>query len=161
MAKIPNNLGRQSGSIATLFALLLLPIVGITGLSVDFGRAFLVRNKLAYALDAAALAVGAGKGTEVELTEKMNDYISANFRADNLVVDTDVELTMDDQKINITANASVPAGFLRILGQDHITVSALTEVTRETTGLEVALVLVPVELEATLVVLATVVVLAT
>ena len=131
----------QSGSIATLFAMLLIPIIGITGLTVDVGRAYLVRNKLAFALDAAALAVGASTGSESELNQKLDDYMQANFKGEKLVIDTDVDMSLTDNKVLVMANAKMSAGFLRIIGKDVITVSATTEVTRETTGLEVALVL--------------------
>lgn len=131
----------QSGSIATLFALLLVPVLGVTGLCVDMGRAYMVRNKLGWALDAAALAAGASTGTDAELEQKMNDFIQANFRAENMVVDTDVDVEFTDDTVQASATAKISSGFLRILGKQYVEIAATTEVTRETTGLEVALVL--------------------
>ena len=50
---------RQRGAVAVMTALCLTALVGITALAVDLGRAWVVRNELQNAADAAALA-GAG-----------------------------------------------------------------------------------------------------
>lgn len=50
----------QRGTVLVLFALLLLPLIGIASLAVDIGYVAVTRNELQNAADAAALA-GAGK----------------------------------------------------------------------------------------------------
>src|SRR2546423_5652146 len=48
----------QSGNVAMLFALLVIPLVAMMGLAVDFGRVYSVTSHTQVALDAAALAAG-------------------------------------------------------------------------------------------------------
>ena len=48
----------QSGNVAMLFSLLLIPLVALIGLAVDFGRVYSVTSHTQAALDAAALAAG-------------------------------------------------------------------------------------------------------
>ena len=48
----------QSGNVAMLFGLLLIPLVALIGLAVDFGRVYSVTSHTQAALDAAALAAG-------------------------------------------------------------------------------------------------------
>jgi Flp pilus assembly protein TadG len=48
----------QSGNVAMLFGLLIIPLAGMIGLAVDFGRVYSVTSHTQAALDAAALAAG-------------------------------------------------------------------------------------------------------
>lgn len=59
MALLLGRLRRdQSGNVAMLFGLLLIPLVAMIGLAVDFGRVYSVTSQTQGALDAAALAAG-------------------------------------------------------------------------------------------------------
>ena len=59
MAPLLQRLRRdQSGNVAMLFSLLLIPLVAMIGLAVDFGRVYSVTSHTQAALDAAALAAG-------------------------------------------------------------------------------------------------------
>src|SRR4029079_11069619 len=48
----------QSGNVAILFSLLVIPLVALIGLAVDFGHVYKVTSHTQAALDAAALAAG-------------------------------------------------------------------------------------------------------
>ena len=59
MAPLLQRLRRdQSGNVAMLFGLLVIPLVAMIGLAVDFGRVYSVTSHTQAALDAAALAAG-------------------------------------------------------------------------------------------------------
>ena len=59
MAPLLQRLRRdQSGNVAMLFGLLVIPLVAMMGLAVDFGRVYSVTSHTQAALDAAALAAG-------------------------------------------------------------------------------------------------------
>ena len=64
----------QSGSVAMVFGLMVIPLTAIVGLAVDFGRAYSVYSHTQVALDAAALA--AGRVAQVE-TSGVVDKASA------------------------------------------------------------------------------------
>lgn len=76
---------RQRGAVAIYVALFLVVMLGFIALSVDIGRALVVRNELQNAADAAALA-GAGQlkwtntpTTWANATSKANAAISLNY----------------------------------------------------------------------------------
>ena len=46
----------DSGNVGIIFALMIIPILGITGLAVDYGRTITARSQLQNATDSAALA---------------------------------------------------------------------------------------------------------
>src|SRR6478736_6773424 len=48
----------QSGNVAVLFSLMLIPLVAMIGLAVDVGHVYKVTSHTQVALDAAALAAG-------------------------------------------------------------------------------------------------------
>ena len=56
----------KGGNVATIFAVALVPITIVGGSAVDVGQAMNARGRLAEALDAAALAVGAQEGLSQE-----------------------------------------------------------------------------------------------
>ena len=59
MAPLLQRLRRdQSGNVAMLFGLLVIPLAAMMGLAVDFGRVYSVTSHTQAALDAAALAAG-------------------------------------------------------------------------------------------------------
>lgn len=55
---IANFLNGRNGNVATLFALMALPMIGTIGLAVDFGQILSARNKAQVAADAAVLQAG-------------------------------------------------------------------------------------------------------
>jgi Flp pilus assembly protein TadG len=55
--------GRDAkGSAALLFGLALIPILLGIGTAIDYGRALIVRERMAEAADSAALAIGSWQG---------------------------------------------------------------------------------------------------
>ena len=54
-----------------------------------------------------------------------------------------LELSDDNSLVTLEATATLPTTFMRIFGEEIMQVSARSEITRETKGLEVALVLDP------------------
>lgn len=132
--------GNKSGVIAVVIALAFVPMVLATGVAVDFTRAFIVKQKMAAALDAAGLAVGSSD-PEGDVQGVLRKYYNTNFPAENLVTKTGLRMTIEGGEIRLAANARVETTFLRLVGRDFFDVEVLAQVTRETTGLEVVMVL--------------------
>lgn len=131
----------RRGVTAVTFAIALLPLLVMAGTAIDVSRAFIVKQRLGFAIDAAALAVGASTGTTAELTTLMQQYFDANYPAEKLGVPATPVMTLSGKTVNITANAEVDTAFMRIVGYDRVAVQASTTVVRESVGLEVAMVL--------------------
>ncbi len=75
----------DKGAVIPLVGLMLVLLVVIIGLAIDFGRVFLVRNKLQYATDAAVLAAADVASPSVFesnpelIQERANQFFEANF----------------------------------------------------------------------------------
>ena len=132
----------RDGAIAIIFALALLPLLLAAGAAIDLGRAYMVKSRLGYAIDAAALAVGAATTTdEDELEAIMLAFFDANYPAQELGVPATPVMVINESEVSIYATAEVDTTLMSIAHVETLTVSAETLVIRETKGLEVALVL--------------------
>ncbi|MFC3693510.1 pilus assembly protein [Chenggangzhangella methanolivorans] len=133
----------EEGAVAPLMGLMLLMLIGCTGIAIDTGRSMVVKARLVSALDAAGLAVGA-RTTTVDYTADARKFVDANFKANyaaatvNTVTAT---LSADKSTITLAASATMPTIFMKLFGSNEVTVKASTEITRASTGLELVLVL--------------------
>lgn len=132
----------QAGSVAVAFGILLPVVVGSVGVSVDISQAYLVKARLASALDAAALAAAAsGSDDESEIQDKVDDFIDANYPDDKIGSTVDVSVSLDGNELTVTATAQLDTSFMGVFGYEELTVDAETVVQREVRGLEVVMVL--------------------
>ena len=137
----------ERGAVAPLVGVCAIMLVGAVGVAIDVGRGQVAQSKLQAALDSAGLAAGAVVGqnvTEEKLKPEARKYLDANFvgvTVDADITDFDLDLSEDKSVVTLSAKASLPTTFMQIFGEKSMQVAARTEITRETTGLEVALVL--------------------
>ena len=133
----------ERGSLVPAVAGSMLMLTGAAGLSIDGARMFYVKDVLQKSLDSAGLA--AGHAMDVDTMEAdAREFFDANIGAvDNLAASSDMQITIseDNELITLTAEASVDATFMSIFGFGEITVSASTEISRETRGMELVLVM--------------------
>lgn len=133
----------ELGSTLPIMGFCAIVLIGAVGSAVDLGRLQVTKSKLQTALDAAGLAAGSMLNT-TNLEDEVEKYLEANFRGETVeadVVDFEVSTSDDETKVFVSATATLPATFMRVFGHDTMQVSAKTEITREMTGMEVALVL--------------------
>ncbi len=133
----------RRGSVAVFTALALVPMVVGVGIGIDTARAYMVRARLSQALDAAALAGGrvmydAQRDADIQM------YFTANFPQgfmDATVTTPTIVPDAGGQLITLSASATFPATFMKILGEDTITVKATTTASRANSGIELVLVM--------------------
>ncbi|MEH6494198.1 MAG: pilus assembly protein TadG-related protein [Pseudomonas marincola] len=133
------------GVAAVLIALLAIPIFAAIGLSIDVGRAYVLKSKLATALDAAGLAAGRVifEDDDVVLADAQK-YFDANFTSGYMNADVSaLEISWDANKENIelNVNATVNTTFISVVGYNDLTVGAYTMINRTNRGLELIMVL--------------------
>ena len=76
LASVARRFARdQSGAVAMIFGLMLIPMAAMIGLAVDFGRVYAVNSSTQVALDSAALA--AGRVAQVEPSDTINKASAA------------------------------------------------------------------------------------
>ena len=134
----------RRGHAAMLFSLLLFPIAGLSGAAVDFHQAMSARSRLADALDAAALAVGASPSISDQDADTLaRDFLNANFPDGTIgsLGNVTVALNHVTDRVTVTGESQVSTAFLGLIGIDTLTVHWETEVARARQTLELAMVL--------------------
>jgi Flp pilus assembly protein TadG len=135
----------RRGNVALYWTVAAVPIILAVGVAIDVSRAYFVRERLYFALDAAGLAVGSSDGTQAQLEAVMQAYFDANYPASALGVPATPVLTRVENNgittITVSGEADVHTTFMRVVGIDDINVGSSIEVTQETEGLELVLVL--------------------
>lgn len=136
----------ENGAVAPIIGLGFVMLILATGFAVDVGRGTLVKARLSDALDAAGLAVGAKLSGTSDYNAEALRYVTANFKSGYAGATVDgssvkAVVSTDKTTITLSASATVPTAFMRIVGSNVMKVSASSEIKRKTTGLEVALVL--------------------
>jgi Flp pilus assembly protein TadG len=136
-------LGDRRGAAAVFLAVSLVPMVGAIGLAVDSSLGYLLKTRMGKSLDAAGLAAGRMALDEnAEATAEA--FFLANFgNSDGTIKvdDFDFDLDENNRLVTLSATATAPTYFMRVFGHSQMTVSARTVVERETTGMELALVM--------------------
>lgn len=130
-----------SATILIMFALLAPILIGAAGMSLDYAQAFLVRQRLMQALDAAALAAAASSSEGDVIEQKVKDFFNANYPEEKVGFTFEPEVNIVGDEVFVTGQARYNTLFLKIIGVDHIDVEAQTAVKREIKGLEVVMVL--------------------
>ncbi|WP_169738471.1 TadE/TadG family type IV pilus assembly protein [Afifella pfennigii] len=133
----------EDGALLPLIGLASVALIGTVGLAIDIGRAQLVHAKLLNAADAGGLAAGA-KLNSSSVQDDVDTYVRANFPtgyASSQVTSVTATVNASETTINVSAVAQMPTTFMQLFGIDTLDVRATSEITRETGGLEVVMVL--------------------
>lgn len=130
-----------SGAIMIAFALMAPVVIGAAGMAVDYAQSYLVQQRLAQAIDSAALAAAASSTDPDEIELKVKDFFNTNYPPEKLGATFDPEVTVVDGEIRVGGRAIYYTVFLSLLGIDTIDILADTVVQREVRGLEVVMVL--------------------
>ena len=134
----------KRGVTALVFGISLLVVLGSMGLAVDYGRGFLVRTKLAGAIDAAALAAGRNLD-DVNIEGEIQRIFSANFPTGYMGV-ANVAIThslseIDGEKtVVVDGTATLQTTFMGLLGIKTFDVAAKAEVARGGPPMNIAIV---------------------
>ncbi|MFT6559686.1 pilus assembly protein TadG-related protein [Sneathiella sp.] len=136
------------GVSAILIALIAIPLFGFVGLSVDLGRAYVLKSKLSTALDAAGLAAGRNIfASDSEIYADAQKYFDANFPSGYMST-TPITLNSSNLKwdstretVTLSVHVDLNTTFMNVLGLPSLTVGALAEVNRDNRGMELVLVL--------------------
>lgn len=127
------------GAVAVFVAGGIISMVGAVGLATDAARGYMVKARLSQALDSAALA----GGREIFSPTRDADikmFFDANFPPGYLgatIIGPVIQVSPDNETLTLTASAKIDTTFMKALGFSELNVSTATEVTRETTYLDV------------------------
>lgn len=126
-------LRNKRGAVLILVALGSFVLLGMAGLALDGGLAFINRAKLARAVDAASLA--AARNLRAGQTNARNEAIAV-AAANGVTIGGATTLTIVfgtnaqlQQTVQIRASRTIPLLFSRVLGQSQMTIAAVAEAT--------------------------------
>jgi Flp pilus assembly protein TadG len=142
-AQLKKFMRARRGNVAMIFALSLIPITIAAGAGLDLSRALMVRARLAEALDAAGLAVGATQNlTNDQITSLAQAYFKANYTADSAFgVPAAVTVTPGTQNVVLSTSVAMPTTLMRVVGVNTLTVGYSAKIVWGQTKLWVSLVL--------------------
>ena len=130
------------GNVAILFGLAIIPMVLGVGVAVDYGRALIVRQRMANAADAAALAIGSWTGlNQAQLKTKAQQYFNANYPANSLGTVGTLNVKFQGDDILVDVSGTLPTTFMRLANIDSVDVGASAVITKKQRNIELALVL--------------------
>ncbi|MFO1242625.1 MAG: pilus assembly protein TadG-related protein [Rickettsiales bacterium] len=137
----------QSGGVAILTGFALFLLILTMAVSIETGRAFLLRKKAVNALDGAVLAaagVATSDASPQDLQNRAQAFFTANFPDGYLKSTTSPLVIVWDKstkKIRSEMNLSLPLYFGGFLPIDHMNMHIFSETTRVVRSAEIALVL--------------------
>jgi len=115
---------RRDGAVLPIFAVMVILMVVISGAAFDVTRAVNAREKLSYALDAAALSVAADLSTSVmtdaEITRALEDSFKANLDGAEFLDEAiaNIEFTVDPDQglVSVSSRATLNNYFIDMGG---------------------------------------------
>jgi len=133
----------RRGNVAMIFALSLIPITVAAGAGLDLSRALMERARLAEALDAAGLAVGATQNLSTDQIKQLaTAYFNANYTTDpSFGARPAVVVTPGTGTVSLSASVDMPTTLMHVVGIDTLSVGYTSKVVWGQTKLWVSLVL--------------------
>ena len=129
----------KRGSVATMFAIALIPLLGATGAAIDYTRIEQVRQKLADALDAGVLAVGSQPPmSDAKAFDAVDAWVGAHMNGLPYKLESVVQ---SGEGITGKATSDVEMSLARLLGVNDVVVSVASQVLRTIGKVELVLVL--------------------
>lgn len=130
-----------TAAVAIVFALSIPMFIGAAGVALDLAQAYNVKNRLANAVDKAALAAGSTTGSAEDIEMQVHKFIEANYPEGSLGTAFNISVSLSDGIVTVAASARVKTSFMSIMGTEYLDVHQETVVKRELGGVEVVLVL--------------------
>jgi Flp pilus assembly protein TadG len=134
----------EGGSVAIIFALLLIPLLLAVGVAVDYLRAYQARTVLQEVVDAAGLAAGAdASATDAVVIATARKYVDANIaphiqqlrmHPPVTTVSPQVDPVTNKRTIVITATSRLDTTFMRLVNIMDLPLSAVTDIQRTEAG---------------------------
>lgn len=141
---LQNFFKHQSGGVAIIVALTLIPLIILLGIGIDISRVSYVETKLQYAADAAAIAAIEYEPEDLQFNAK--NLFQANFPPG--AYDSTIQMTAvreEDRDFNtfvtVKASGTIPSYFGPLIGINTLAVSVVAQTKRPAEGLEFAMVL--------------------
>jgi len=141
-------IGDANGGVAPVFALALVPMMGLVGAAVDYARASSARTAMQASLDATALAVAkeAPTLTPNQASARATELFSAGFSRDevqSLQVSATLTSASSGFTVSSSAQGTIATRFMRLFGHETLPLKVHASVATASDGLGCVLALNP------------------
>jgi Flp pilus assembly protein TadG len=131
-----------SGAVAIIFGLVMIPVIGIAGASLDYSRASQDRTHTLAAADSAALAgVRALRGSDAQVEQTIRDYLDANLPSHLVGIPFTYVINPERTGIRVDVAGRTDTTLLEVVGIQHVDWSVTSEAVNNSIFTEIALVL--------------------
>jgi Flp pilus assembly protein TadG len=135
----------EEGATAMIFGLACIMILLAGGVGLDMARAMVLKARMAEALDAAGLAVGATTGlTTAQMTTLAQQYFDANYPSTAMGTHGNVSVTVggtNGSTISLSVTGTVPTTLMQLANINTLDVTVSNQISKSLTKLWVALAL--------------------
>lgn len=115
----------RRGNVAMIFALVLVPILGIVSLSIDYGRALKTKSQLYNAGDAALQSiVGSLNLDRGELNNRVRQTIDANLPEDLRGIPFTLTINEQARSLTVETATTIPTAIMALMGVSKMDVVA-------------------------------------
>lgn len=123
--------GADNGSIAIIFAAVMIPVMGIVAAAIDFGRAAKVRSSLQTAASAAAQSGSMHLGEGRDAVERqVRSMLTANLPPHLAGLPHRLAVASDLSSVEVVMETTVPTTLMGVLGVAELPVEATGFATR-------------------------------
>ncbi|MEZ5818799.1 MAG: pilus assembly protein TadG-related protein [Hyphomicrobiaceae bacterium] len=113
------------GSVAIIFAAVIIPVIGIVAAAIDYGRAAKVRSTLETAVSAAAQSASQHLGENRSVIEsKVAAMLAANLPTELARLPHRLRIANDNSSVEVAMEARVPTTLMGVVGVPELTASA-------------------------------------
>ena len=117
----------EAGNVAIIFALALVPVMGLVGAAVDYSHGNSVKTAMQAATDATALrmAKNAASLTSAQLSQQATDSFNALFtRAETQGVQVNAQFNAQKKSTTIAVTGSIKTDFMGVMGFSNLSIGA-------------------------------------
>jgi Flp pilus assembly protein TadG len=132
----------QNGAVAVLFAICILPIMGLVAAAIDYSAAARLQSKLQAALDAAAISASthASGRTPAQVAADAQAFFAAQFQEPGIPTPV-LKVQITNSTLQLTAELNMPTTFLPVVGIPQVPIGSSSKTAWGVTRLRVALAL--------------------
>lgn len=135
----------ERGNVMVMFGFAMVPVIALTGATIDYSRAATARQVLNSAVDSAALmgARDAAKLSDTEVRNRINSWVKANLHGDTGQSFTAATIGIDRvaRTITVEAQLDIDTSLARVIGKDAVTIKSKSQSTWGMNTIELALAL--------------------
>ncbi len=128
------------GNVGMVFGLALVPLIALGGAGVDIARYETIRVELQDGLDRGVLAA-ASLTQNRDPKSVLKDYLKNLSYANDLTLDLDYQTALNQRTVTASASYTVDTTFIKLVGVDRMTVSAVSTAQEAKKKIEMSLML--------------------